>query len=316
MESPPLSSPLACGGARHRIALFAGGASLLVFAACASLFLAAGGKQARPYRPVSTRPPPVVPPPSDPKALLPLTPDKAVAWNAAIPLSTLPNPPALPFKLGKRPPEDVTRSLDCLTAAIYYEAASESDDGERAVAQVVLNRVRHPAFPHTVCGVVFQGFERLTGCQFTFSCDGALARRVSRVGWDRAHAIATQALGGAVYPAIGWATHYHTQWVVPYWSNTLVKTAQVGAHIFYRWEGGWGTRRAFTAGYDTAEPVLTLAFGLRANGAAVPVGAPAAIARDERPVLQNETGRPQSVVDAAAPRRDVGAVERPVLAGP
>src|SRR6476660_5886742 len=72
-----------------------------------------------------------------------------------------------------RDPATFDRSLQCLTQAIYYEARNQSDDGERAVAQVVLNRVRHPAFPNTVCGVVYQGAVRPGGgCQFTFTCDG------------------------------------------------------------------------------------------------------------------------------------------------
>src|SRR3546814_17339709 len=70
--------------------------------------------------------------------------------------------------------------MDCLTAAIYYEAAQESESGKRGVAQVVLNRARHPAFPSSICGVVYQGSERKTGCQFTFTFDGSLARKPSR----------------------------------------------------------------------------------------------------------------------------------------
>ncbi|MGJ3626051.1 cell wall hydrolase [Sphingomonas sp. MMS24-JH45] len=85
--------------------------------------------------------------------------------------------------------------------------------------QVVLNRLRHPAFPKTVCGVVFQGAERSTGCQFTFTCDGALARQPSPLAWDRARKVAAAALAGAVYRPVGYATHYHTDWVVPYWSE-------------------------------------------------------------------------------------------------
>ena len=73
-------------------------------------------------------------------------------------------------------PEMFERSLQCLTEAVYYEARSESEEGQRAVAQVVLNRVRHPAYPNSVCGVVYQGSERVTGCQFSFTCDGALGR--------------------------------------------------------------------------------------------------------------------------------------------
>jgi spore germination cell wall hydrolase CwlJ-like protein len=97
-----------------------------------------------------------------------------------------PAQPAPPRALTGLTASWIAPRADCLTAAIYYEAASEPDDGQRAVAQVVLNRVAHPAYPKTVCGVVYQGSERGTGCQFTFTCDGALARKPSRYFWDRA----------------------------------------------------------------------------------------------------------------------------------
>ncbi|MDZ7587989.1 MAG: cell wall hydrolase [Parasphingorhabdus sp.] len=88
--------------------------------------------------------------------------------------------------------------LQCLTQAVYYEAASEPDAGQRAVAQVVLNRVRHPAYPRTVCGVVYQGSERRTGCQFTFTCDGSLRRTPSAFFWERARRVAADALAGRI----------------------------------------------------------------------------------------------------------------------
>ena len=100
-------------------------------------------------------------------ALRQIAPESAVQINADIPISNLANPPARPFLLGGSSPADRLRSLDCLTAAIYYEAAREPTEGQRAVAQVVLNRVRHPAYPSTVCGVVFEGARRYTGCQFS-----------------------------------------------------------------------------------------------------------------------------------------------------
>ncbi len=105
-----------------------------------------------------------------------IAPESAIAINAAIPIAGLANPAARPFLLGGSGAADRLRSLDCLTAAIYYEAATEPTDGQRAVAQVVLNRVRHPAYPTTVCGVVFEGARRSTGCQFSFTCDGSLRR--------------------------------------------------------------------------------------------------------------------------------------------
>src|SRR5690606_10710768 len=105
---------------------------------------------------------------------------------------------------------DRARAQQCLTMAVYYEAASEPDAGQRAVAQVVLNRVAHPTYPDTVCGVVFQGSERTTGCQFSFTCDGSLARKPAKMWWDRAAAVARAELAGAVYAPVGLATHYHT----------------------------------------------------------------------------------------------------------
>jgi hypothetical protein len=117
--------------------------------------------------------------------------------------------------------------------------------GKRGVAQVVLNRVRHPAFPNSVCGVVMQGSNRTTGCQFTFSCDGSLYRRPSPQGWQSARQTALAALSGAVEPSVGMATHYHADYVRPYWASSLDKVAVIGTHIFYRWSGSWGKRVAF-----------------------------------------------------------------------
>jgi spore germination cell wall hydrolase CwlJ-like protein len=144
-------------------------------------------------------------------------------------------------------------ALDCLTAAVYYEAANEAIVGQKAVAQVVLNRVRHPAFPGTVCGVVFQGSERVTGCQFTFACDGSLARRPVIAKWLRARTVAMSALAGSVEPSVGHATHYHASYVLPYWAPNLTKITTIGAHIFYQWQGSWSKPSAFVDRYAFAE---------------------------------------------------------------
>ena len=141
-----------------------------------------------------------------------------------------------------------------MTMAIYYEAASESDNGQRAVAQVVLNRVRHPQYPATVCGVVFQGAERSDGCQFSFTCDGSLARRPGAAAYARAAQLAREALSGAVFAPVGLATHYHTTAVHPYWAPTLTQVGTIGAHRFYRWRGKAGTPQAFVAQYSGGEP--------------------------------------------------------------
>jgi spore germination cell wall hydrolase CwlJ-like protein len=199
---------------------------------------------------------PATPPPApQPLLLQEVAPDTAVALNAAIPVTAGYNPPARSFTIAPAAFSARMRSIECLTAAIYYEAASESDDGQRAVAQVVLNRVRHPTYPNSVCGVVYQGSERSTGCQFSFTCDGTLARVPSIAGWARARRIAAAALSGSVYAPVGYSTHYHTYQVLPYWAASLAKTAVIGAHIFYRWNGGWGTPAAFRQRYAGAEPL-------------------------------------------------------------
>jgi hypothetical protein len=149
---------------------------------------------------------------------------------------------------------DKVRALQCLTMAIYYEAGNEPLDGERAVAQVILNRVAHPSYPNSVCGVVFQGSERRTGCQFTFTCDGSLARRPARASWERARQVAQAALGGYVFTKVGLATHYHATYVLPYWAASLDNVGTIGLHTFYRWRGAAGQRSAFTLAYRGGEP--------------------------------------------------------------
>lgn len=191
------------------------------------------------------------PPVPEPQLVKPLTAEQALAANDALPFARNALERAYAFGTGASTSDPLTQkaALDCLTAAVYYEAAGEGDRGQRAVAQVVLNRVRHPAFPARVCDVVYQGSERRTGCQFTFTCDGSLARRPGRAGWDRARKIAAEALAGFVEDSVGMATHYHADWVVPYWAPRLDKIAAVGSHIFYRWPGLWGHRQAFTQHY-------------------------------------------------------------------
>ncbi|QUL39316.1 cell wall hydrolase [Erythrobacter sp. JK5] len=160
------------------------------------------------------------------------------------------------------------RAQQCLAQAVWYEAASESEAGQRAVAQVVLNRVAHPSWPSSVCGVVYQGSNRSTGCQFTFTCDGSLARRAGGASWARAQRIAAAALAGEVYAPVGHATHYHTLWVNPRWAGSLDHIGTIGAHRFYRNRGAGGSLGAFTVTYAGFEP-------------GVPARAPAALAIDE-----------------------------------
>jgi hypothetical protein len=153
-------------------------------------------------------------------------------------------------------PLDSYRALNCLTSAIYYEAGNEPEDGQRAVAQVVLNRARNPIWPSSVCGVVYQGSERADyKCQFTFSCDGAMARMPAPAAWARARRIAQEALGGRVYAPVGLATHYHTLAVRPDWAASLHPVAVIGAHIFYRNPGFNGTPAAFRVAYAGRETI-------------------------------------------------------------
>ena len=196
---------------------------------------------------------PASPPQALPTDIRPLAPETAVAVNARIPIIGGPGSAAAPFSLGTASSENRARALECLTSAIYYEAGQESADGQRAVAQVVLNRVRHPAFPSSVCGVVYEGSTRVTGCQFTFTCDGSMTRRPVPVLWNRARQVASEMLKGRVYAPVGHATHYHANYVVPYWASSLVKTSIEGAHIFYRWAGGWGRPAAFSSRWSGRE---------------------------------------------------------------
>ena len=191
----------------------------------------------------------------DPRDIKPLSAPDAMAVNAAIPVAGPVGSGAAAFTID--PAKSVLRetALQCLTTALYYEAASENDDGQRAVAQVILNRMRHPTYPASVCGVVYQGSTRTTGCQFSFTCDGSLARKPSASGWLRSQKIAQAALSGRVYAPVGHATHYHADYVVPYWAPTLDKLVQVGRHIFYRWMGRAGKAGAFGQRYAQAEMV-------------------------------------------------------------
>jgi spore germination cell wall hydrolase CwlJ-like protein len=197
----------------------------------------------------------------EPVKFVDLTPDDARAFNATVPFSTDPNPAARPFRFAGGP-EDLARATDCMAAGILYEAGDDTL-GERAVAQVVLNRLHHPAFPKTVCGVVFEGQDRSTGCQFSFSCDGAITRwHPTDDAWRRAREVAAAALSGAVFKQVGYATHYHTDWVVPYWQSSLDKITAVNTHLFFRWSGWWGTPPAFGRHPETVEPVITQLAGI------------------------------------------------------
>ena len=179
---------------------------------------------------------------------------RAQPGNAALRQVSLTGPVAAqPFRLGGA--LDASRDLECLTQAAYYEARGEGRDGMRAVTQVVLNRVRHPAFPKSVCGVVFQGAGRRTGCQFSFTCDGSMRGAVNRAAWNRAREVASSALSGGVFAPVGNATFFHTTGVSPGWRHAMVRVNQVGDHLFYRFGGRTGSRGAFTYAARPSTPV-------------------------------------------------------------
>ena len=146
------------------------------------------------------------------------------------------------------------RALDCLTAAVYYEAASEPRAGQEAVAQVVLNRLRHPAFPKSVCGVVYDGVGTASTCQFTFACDGSTSRQPVARLWENAREVASAALSGHVASQVGTATHYPATSVSPYWRASLVPVGRIGNHLFYSMPGSRGALSAFTGRYSGDEP--------------------------------------------------------------
>ena len=188
---------------------------------------------------------------------------KAVAWSSLDPASAQARNGEIPIAAAKRgtakpfvfrgSSADRSRALECLSLVALAEAGSGEAD-QRAVMQVVLNRVRHPAFAKSVCGVVFEGSERTTGCQFTFTCDGSLARSYPASMLAAARRRANEALDGRADQTVGNATHYHANYVFPWWSPKLDKVAQVGPHLFLKWRGYWGTPQALAARYSGGEP--------------------------------------------------------------
>ena len=194
--------------------------------------------------------------PTLPNILRQIAAEDALQLNATRPFTDRPDEAAASFQARSTGEADIARAVGCLAQAIYYEAGGEGVDGERAVAQVVLNRVRHPGYPSSVCGTVYQGSERTTGCQFTFTCDGSLRRIPGGPFWTRAQRLAREAIvGGKVFGPVGHATHYHADYVLPYWADSLDKQIQIGRHIFYRLTGGLGSARAFSQRYSSFEPV-------------------------------------------------------------
>lgn len=190
-------------------------------------------------------------------ALQTLSQAEAARLNAVMPIGLATAAPAPAFVLTGRPAERARAEL-CLAQAVYYEAALEPPAGQAAVAQTILNRVRHPDFPKTVCGVVYQGASQ-PGCQFSFACDGSRDRPPIEPYWSRAKQVAAAALNGAVAKAVGSATYYHADYVFPPWSPQLVKVGQFGSQIFYRYPGPKGETQALTGRYGGHELAVSMA---------------------------------------------------------
>jgi spore germination cell wall hydrolase CwlJ-like protein len=133
--------------------------------------------------------------------------------------------------------------MKCLADAIYFEARGEPEQGRIAVAQVVLNRLKNPAYPKTICGVVYQNKNKRNRCQFSFACDGIRDRINNKAAWAEAQALAKRVLEDdkTLYISdVGASTHYHANYVKPRWARKMTKKEKIGRHIFYQtFKGGW-----------------------------------------------------------------------------
>ncbi len=140
-------------------------------------------------------------------------------------------------------PEDSfsPKQQQCLASGIYFEARGESVRGQAAVAQVILNRVRNPAYPDTICDVVYQNEDWRNRCQFSFACDNIKDRIRSEENWKMAREVAMAVTAGKIWLSeVGSATHYHATYVRPKWARTMKKVGRIGLHVFYRtYGGGW-----------------------------------------------------------------------------
>jgi spore germination cell wall hydrolase CwlJ-like protein len=237
------------------------------------------------------------------------------------------NPEARPFHLDGGALES-SRDLDCLADAVYYEARGETSAGQAAVAQVVLNRVRHPAFPKSVCGVVFQGARTGDTCQFSFACDGSMRRPREQGAWQRAQTVAAHALAGFVMPSIGNATHFHVVGIDPGWGPHLLRVAQIGLHVFYRFGGYAGAPGSFTAQPERSAPgsemavrpvyaSLTQTGGVTADGrqAAQYILADATTVTDAAPKAGAPTATPAAGAAPVVAANTLGKDTAAVIAG-
>ncbi|MFH6785966.1 MULTISPECIES: cell wall hydrolase [Methylobacterium] len=154
-------------------------------------------------------------------------------------------PEALPSEDARRryadliTPENAEKEQRCLAEAVYFEARGEPEQGQAAVAQVVLNRAKSGLYPANICGVVYQNRHRYMGCQFSFACEGKSLRITDDASWQTATRVAHAVVEGRTYLAdVGGATHYHADYVKPRWSRRLRKMDVIGRHIFYQLRPG------------------------------------------------------------------------------
>jgi spore germination cell wall hydrolase CwlJ-like protein len=164
---------------------------------------------------------------------------------------TIPRPAGVPETLAygraTTPATDFTpnhtyseREQWCLSTGIYFEARGESYRGQVAVAQTIMNRVEHPNYPDTICGVVYQNQHRRNACQFSFACDGIPDRINEPAAWAKAQEITQTVLNKEIFlTEVADATHYHATYVRPHWARNMDKLTQVGLHVFYRFKAGW-----------------------------------------------------------------------------
>jgi spore germination cell wall hydrolase CwlJ-like protein len=133
------------------------------------------------------------------------------------------------------------REQTCLATGIYFEARGESEEGQAAVAQVILNRVRNPTYPKTICGVVYQNKSWRNRCQFSFACDAQKDKILNKRAYARAKDVADKVTRGEIWlAAVGSSTHYHATYVAPRWAKAMEKVDKIGRHVFYRtYGGGW-----------------------------------------------------------------------------
>ena len=128
----------------------------------------------------------------------------------------------------------IAEAVVCLAMAMYHEAKGEPREGILAVAHVVVNRTNNPAFPSTVCEVVYQGKPKSRFCQFSWTCDGRSDAPTNREKYYKMLAMATSVLEGETKDPTRGAMFFHNRTVKPTWSFTKVKTREIAQHSFYR----------------------------------------------------------------------------------